>query len=96
MNPAAASADRIAQGVVVAFIVGCFGLFSLRSDVFCHGDVGTDGRALIGSEQVNRLGMRSLHYTQTVDGRAELGLSPSYYPRHPNGGVVFLAWLRSA
>lgn len=95
MTPPAA-ADRVATAALAAFCVGTFLVLSLRSDVFCHGDVGTDGRALIGAEQFRRVGGAALHWTQTVDGRAEIGLRPSYYPRHPNGGVAVLAALRGA
>lgn len=77
-----------------AFFVAVFIVFSLRSDSFVHGDIHTDSRAVIGAEQFRLHGVAALLNTQTVDGRAEFGLRPSYYPRHPSGGVIALSWLR--
>src|SRR5262249_11027410 len=42
------------------------------------------------------VGASELHYLQTMDGGAEIGIKPSYYSRHPAIGSVALAYFEHA
>lgn len=60
-----------------------------------HGDINTDQRAVVAAREFQSLGYLRLGFMQTEDSRAAIGFEPSYYHRHPAGGSIALAFLRS-
>ena len=88
------TADIVAGALCLLFIVIVYGSLSCGDTVLNHGDVHTDERAIVGAEEFRWEGTDALHDTQVEDASGTLGFVPSYYARHPSGGVVALSSLR--
>ncbi|MCB9832561.1 MAG: hypothetical protein H6807_08800 [Planctomycetes bacterium] len=85
---------RIALAICALFVIGVFWRLSLTGNLLDHGDIHTDQRAIVAADEFRELGFQTLHFMQTEDSVAEFGFEPSYYHRHPAGGVMALAILQ--
>ncbi len=82
---------RLAIAVCLVFAVASFATLSLGSDLADHGVITSDARALVAAEQLAKSAGAALGGLQVEDARHEIGLAPSWYVRHPSGGVGLLA-----
>jgi hypothetical protein len=80
-----------ALAICAAFFVGILAFVSMDPDLLGHGEAHTDERAIIAAQQFRRVGIVALHFLQTEDGGAEIGLEPAWYARHPGFGAIVLA-----